>query len=144
MFWSGSGAFIRRQIDTGNAQYFSWTMSFSSRRDPSGRRRLDVLHLSCSRQPLGAPEEPRVGEVELRLAARDGAGAMATDRLFCLRASARGIDLWIAAAGPAALSRRRAALPAARPVIEAVATDDAPLLDGGLIVLDGPGDAHHR
>lgn len=145
MFWSGSGAFIRRHVDTGGAQYFSWTISFSSRRDASGSRRLDILHLSCSRRPLGA-EARRMGEFEIRLAARDGAGEeMTTDRLLCLRASAQAIDLWIAAAGPVVRSgqgsRRRALLTVAPPAIEAAVLEDARLLDGGTIVLDGSGDA---
>lgn len=116
MFWSGSGAFIRRHVGTGDAQYFSWTISFMSRFDPAGARRLDVLHLSCSRQPLGPSGEWRMGEFEIRLAAREGAGEDGTQRLLCLRVSARAIDLWIAAAGPAARAgrrfRRRALLPA--------------------------------
>ena len=146
MFWSGSGAFIRRHVETGDAQYFNWRISFTSRREASGSRRLDVFHLSCSRQPLGASEERRTGELEVRLAARDGAGEdRTTDHLLCLRASARAIDLWIAAAGPVIRSgrrfRRQALPPATRPAIEAGTLDGTPLLDGGTIVLDGPGDA---
>ncbi|MGO1074615.1 hypothetical protein [Inquilinus sp. CA228] len=141
MFWSGSGAFIRRHVETGNAQYFSWTISFTSRRDASGSRRLDVLHLSCSRQPLGPSEERQAGEVEIRLAARDGAGKDGTDHFLRLHASARGIDLWIAAAGPVARSRRRIPLPA-RPAIEDGLT--AVLIDGGTIVLDGAADNYRE
>lgn len=140
MFWSGSGAFIRRHAETGDALYFSWTISFTSRRDVSGARRLDVLHLSCSRQSLGPSEERQAGEFEIRLAARDGAGKDSTDHLLRLRASAQAIDLWIAAAGPVIRSRRRALLPAARPAIEAGTLDGTPLLDGGTIVLEGPAD----
>lgn len=140
MFWSGSGAFIRRHAETGNAQYFSWTVSFASR--ASANRWLDVLHLSCSRQSLGPSEERQAGEFEIRLAARDGAGKDGTDHLLRLRASARAIDLWIAAAGPAARSRRRTPLPEARPAIE----DGLPavLIDGGTIVLDGAADSYRE
>lgn len=145
MFWSGSGAFIRRHRETGNAQYFSWTISFTSRLDRAGARWLDVLHLSCSRQPLGPSEEPRTGEFETRLAARDGTGGDSAHRFLCLRVSAQAIDLWIAAAGPMVRSgrrsRRQAVLPMARPEIEIVIPDGMPLLDGGVIVLDRPGDA---
>ena len=140
MFWSGSGAFIRRHVDTGNAQYFNWAISFTSRRDASDSRWLDILHLSCSRQPLGPSEERQAGEFEIRLAARDGAGEDGTDHLLRLRASARTIDLWIAAAGPMARSRRRIPVAAARPAIE----DGLPaiLIDGGTIVLDGAADSY--
>ncbi|WP_395675452.1 hypothetical protein [Inquilinus sp.] len=120
MFWSGSGAFIRRPVDTGDAQYVDWRISFSSRRDASGRRRLDLFHLSCARQSLGIPDQQRSEGFEIRLAVRDPAGEDGTtDRLFCLRASARAIDLWIGTAGP----------------------DNPPLLDGGTIVLDGSAEA---
>lgn len=145
MFWSGSGAFIRRHAETGDAHYFSWTVSFASR--ASGNRWLDVLHLSCSRQPLGPPEEPRTGEIELRLAAPNSPGGDGTDRLLCFRASARAIDLWIAAAGPVPRSGRRVRHqdlpPAARPAIEDGAVDGMPLPDGGTFVLDGPGTSYH-
>ncbi|MGO4125678.1 hypothetical protein AB4Z01_14840 [Inquilinus sp. YAF38] len=147
MFWSGSGAFIRRHAETGNAQYFSWTVSFASRRDASGSRWLDVLHLSCSRQSLGPSEERQAGEFEIRLTARDGVGDDGTDHLLRLRASAWAIDLWIAAAGPVAgsgrRSRRQDLLPAARPAIEDDALDGTPLPDGGTFVLDGPGASYH-
>lgn len=120
MFWSGSGAFIRRHVDAGDAQYVDWRVSLSSRRDASGRRRLDLFHLSCSRQSLGIPDQRRSEGFEIRLAVRDPAGEDGTtDRLLCLRASARAIDLWIAAAGP----------------------DSPPLLDGGTIILDGSAEA---
>jgi hypothetical protein len=136
MFWSGSGAFIRRHAHSGDAQYFNWSISFTSRRDASGSRRLDVLHLSCSRQPLGPSEERRMGEVEIGLAGRDGAGEDSTDRLLCLRASPQAIDLWIAAAGPVARPRRTL-LPAVWPAIEPGLPDGPVLIDGGTIVLDG-------
>lgn len=123
MFWSGSGAFIRRPVDTGDAHDVDWRISVSSRRDASGRRRLDLFHLSCSRQSLGIPDQQRSEGFEIRLAVRDPAGGDgATDRLLCLRASARAIDLWIATAGP----------------------DSPPLLDGGTIVLDGCAEACHE
>ncbi|WP_225769769.1 hypothetical protein [Inquilinus sp. Marseille-Q2685] len=141
MFWSGSGAFIRRHVGTGDAQYFSWTISFMSRLDPAGARRLDVLHLSCSRQPLGPSEERRTGGFEIRLAARDGAGEDGAQRLLCLRLSAQAIDLWIAAAGPAARSGRRLRRRALQPAIDAGVPDGMPLRDGGVIVLDGHGGA---
>lgn len=146
MFWSGSGAFIRRHIETGDAQYFNWQISFSSRRDKSGSRWLDVFHLSCARHPLGVSNEPQEGEFEIGLAVRDSAGEDgATDRLLRLRVSGQGIELWLAAAGPTVRSRRRvrrqALVPVARPAIATGIPDGMPLLDGGLIVLDGPGDA---
>ncbi|WP_342241738.1 hypothetical protein [Inquilinus sp. OTU3971] len=148
MFWSGSGAFIRRHIDTGDAQYFNWSISFTSRRDVSGTRRLDVLHLSCSRQPLGPSEERQAGEFEIRLATRDGAGEDGTDHLLGLRASARGIDLWIAATGPVVRSprrpRRQAHLPAVWPTIEPGPPDGPVLIDGGTIVLDGAADSYRE
>lgn len=123
MFWSGSGAFIRRPVDTGDAQYVDWRISFLSRRDASGRRRLDLFHLSCSRQSLGIPDTPLAKGFEIQFAVRDPAGEDGTtDRLLCLRASARAIDLWIATAGP----------------------DSPPLLDGGTIVLDGCAEACHE
>jgi hypothetical protein len=142
MFWSGSGAFIRRHAETGNAQYFSWTVSFASRRDASGSRWLDVLHLSCSRQSLGPSEERQAGEFEIRLAARDGAGEDGTDHLLRLRASARAFDLWIAAAGLVPRSRHRIPVPKARPAVE----DGLPavLIDGGTIVLDGAADSYRE
>ncbi|WP_343712192.1 hypothetical protein [Inquilinus sp.] len=122
MFWSGSGAFIRRQAETGDAQYFDWRLSVSSNPDASGRRRLDLLHLSCARHPLGAAEEMPAAGFEIRLALRDRAGMDGmTDRLLCLRASARAVDLWIAAAGP----------------------EPTPLADGGTIVLDGTAEVCH-
>ena len=149
MFWSGSGAFIRRHADTGDdAQYFNWQISFSSRRDTSGSRWLDVLHLSCSRHSLGVSHAQPTGEVEIRLAVRDGAGEDgATGRLLRLRVSAQAIDLWIAAAGPAARSKphsrhRAVSTLHARPAIEAGIPDGTILLDGGTIVLDGPIDAY--
>jgi len=144
MFWSGSGAFIRRDVDTGDAQYFNWQISFSSRRDTSGNRWLDALHLSCSRHPLGLSRAQPTGEVEIRLAVRDGAGEDGTtDRLLRLRVSAQAIDLWIAAAGPAARSKPRSRHRAVStlhvpPAIEAGVPDDTTLLDGGTFVLDGP------
>lgn len=120
MFWSGSGAFIRRHVETGDAHYVDWRISVSSRPDASGRRRLDLFHLSCSRHPLGVPDQRRSEGFEIRLALRDPAGEdRTTDRLLCLRASARAIDLWIAAAGP----------------------NNPPLLDGGTIVIDGSAEA---
>jgi hypothetical protein len=142
MFWSGSGAFIRRHVETANAQYVNWAISFTSRRDASGSRWLDVLHLSCSRQPLGPSEERQAGEFEIRLAARDGAGEDGTDHLLRLRASARAIDLWIAAAGPVARPRRWIPLPTVRPAID----DGVPavLIDGGTIVLDGAADSYRE
>ncbi|KGM35496.1 hypothetical protein [Inquilinus limosus] len=122
MFWSGSGAFIRRHVATGDAQYFDWRVSVSSRRDASGRRRLDLLHLSCARHPLGPSDETPMAGFEISVTVRDRGGADgATDRLLCLRASARAIDLWIAAAGP----------------------EHAPLPDGGTIILDGTAEVWH-
>lgn len=141
MFWSGSGAFIRRYAGTGDAQYFSWAISFMSRLDPAGARWLDVLHLSFSRQPLGPSGEWRKGEFEIRLAAREGAGEESMQRLLCLRVSAQAIDLWVAAAGPAARPRRRFRRWALQPAIDAGVPDGMPLRDGGVIVLDGYGGA---
>ena len=148
MFWSGSGAFIRRRVDTGDAHYFNWQISFSSHRETSDSRWLDVLHLSCSRHPLGVSNEQRTGEVEIRLALRDGAGEDgAADRLLRLRVSAQTLDLWIAAAGPIARSKPRSRHRAvstlhARPANEAGVPGGTTLLDGGTIVLDGPAEAY--
>jgi hypothetical protein len=143
MFWSGSGAFIRRHVETGEAQYLDWKMSFLSHRDGSGNRWLDVFHLSCSRHPLDGSADRQTGEVEIQLTARDIAdGGMTTNRRLCLRISERSIELWIAAAGSVATSKprsRRRALPQLRDqaAIEIDLLDGTPLRDGGTITLDG-------
>jgi len=146
MFWSRSGAFIRRHVETGDAQYFSWEVSVSSRPDGTGRRWWDVFHLTCSRSPLGAPDERPAEDFELRSAFGefDGSGG-ATGRLLRLRVSAQTLDLWIATSAPvvhARAGRRAVSTPGARPAIETGLADGAPLLDGGTIVLDGPHDAY--
>lgn len=143
MFWNRSGAFIRRHVETGETQYVDWEVSLSSRLDETGRRRLDILHLACSRHPLGMPATDEA-DTESRIAVRAtaGRGRTATDRLLCLRMSAQAVELWIATAGPVARSRpgsRRLA----HPIFEALPAEDAILVDGGTIVLDGPVDAGH-
>ena len=139
MFWTRSGAFIRRRIETGETRYVDWTVSLSSRLDEAGRRRLDTLHLACSRHPLDAPDAGETGDAELRLAvrAKAGRGRATTDRLLCLRISAQAVELWIAVAGPAARSRP---LRLVQPVLKAPRAGNAILVDGGTIVLDGPVD----
>jgi hypothetical protein len=126
MFWSGSGAFMRRHADSGEVRSFDWRLSVGSRLDPTGRRRLGVIHLSCSRQPADMPDEREDRAFEIRLGTREAAGGGLTeDSLLCLRVSDRAFDLWIAAAGP-----RR---------------EDPPMpIDGGAVLLDGPGDARGR
>jgi hypothetical protein len=141
MFWNKSGAFIQRRIGTGETQYVDWEVSLSSRLDEAGHRRLDTLHLACSRHPLGAPDAGRTDDADLRFAvrAKAGRGRTTTDRLLCLRISAQAVELWIAVAGPVARSGpgpRRLEQPA----LEAPRPEDAILVDGGTIVLDGPVD----
>ena len=143
MFWNRSGAFIRRHVETGETQYVDWEASLSSHLDETGRRRLDILHLACSRHPLGAPAADET-DAEFRIAVRAtaGRGRTATDRLLCLRISTQAVELWIAAATPVAGSRpgfRRLV----QPIFAALPAGDAMLVDGGTIVLDGPVDAGH-
>jgi hypothetical protein len=140
MFWTRSGAFIRRRIETGETRYVDWGVSLSSRLDEAGRR-LDTLHLACSRHPLDAPDAGETGDAEIRFAvsAKAGRGRATTDRLLCLRISAQAVELWIAVARPAARSRPRLQRPA-QPALEAPRAGNAILVDGGTIVLDGPVD----
>jgi len=145
MFWSRSGAFMRRSSQSGEAEYVEWTAAAASRLYEAGRRRLDILHLACARHPLGVPDAGGVDSAELRLAVRvsAGRGEAATRHLLCLRISARALELWIAAAGPAARPTSRSPR-RAFPVLDAAPGDlpDGPaLVEGGTIVLDSPADA---